>query len=352
MDFTSSTSSASSSAAQDGVSQNVILTGQVVDPCCKRCSVICLVVFHRCSPSLYQSLDLLSGLQALSDGLSSGEFIKSLIFSTAKADAFGAPGFHSRISHMSLTLEEHYALAVGEEHETTCWGCGIRLLVSPYAPVFKCGWCGAITNKNSPKYDNKCYKWRRLRDRCFVGVLVQVVVSGQSTLYYFPSVSFLIGNCVGAANHRSFILFLMSTVTSTVYVSLISAYTALYIWPPINYRVTRSPEGLNTYKLVFTLLKEAILSFLRSAVFITPRGLVLVYLFIASVSVQIGLSVLLWQQLCYIYKGKTYLSQLSSSENEESPERDCQNFVRFFGCQYATTRYFPSFWNSRKSHKK
>lgn len=144
----------------------------------------------------------------------------------------------------------------------------------------------------------------------------------------------------------------MSTVTSTVYVSLISAYTALYTWPPINYRVTRSPEGLNTYKLVFTLLKEAILSFLRSAVFITPRGLVLVYLFIASVSVQIGLSVLLWQQLCYIYKGKTYLSQLSSSENEESPERDCQNFVRFFGCQYATTRYFQSFWNSRKSHKK
>lgn len=66
---------------------------------------------------------------------------------------------------------EHYLLSVEEEHETICWGCGIRLLVSPYAPVFKCGWCGAITNKNSVKCENKYYKWRRLRDRFFVGVL-------------------------------------------------------------------------------------------------------------------------------------------------------------------------------------
>lgn len=66
---------------------------------------------------------------------------------------------------------EHYLLSVEEEHETICWGCGIRLLVSPYAPVFKCGWCGAITNKNSVKCENKYYRWRRLRDRFFVGVL-------------------------------------------------------------------------------------------------------------------------------------------------------------------------------------
>ncbi|OMO72338.1 Zinc finger, DHHC-type, palmitoyltransferase [Corchorus olitorius] len=28
---------------------------------------------------------------------------------------------------------------VPEDHETTCWGCGIRLLLPTYAPVFKCG---------------------------------------------------------------------------------------------------------------------------------------------------------------------------------------------------------------------
>lgn len=163
-----------------------------------------------------------------------------------------------------------------------------------------------------------------------------------------------IGNCVGAANHRSFILFLISTVTSMMYVSFISAYSALHIWPPLDYRTNRYIDGLNIYKLDLTVLKEATFSFLRSAVFITPRGLVLVYLFIASVAVQIGLSVLLWQQLCYIYKGKTYLSNLSSSSaNEEPAERDCQNFVQFFGChQYTASRYFPNFLNSRKTHDK
>lgn len=138
------------------------------------------------------------------------------------------------------------------------------------------------------------------------------------------------------------------------YVSLLSAYSALHIWPPIDYRTNRYIDGLNIYKLDLTILKETTLSLLSSALFITPRGLVLVYLFIASVAVQIGLSVLLWQQLCYIYKGKTYLSNLSSSSaNEEPAERDCQNFVQFFGFQmYTASRYCPNFLNSRKSHDK
>ena len=58
--------------------------------------------------------------------------------------------------------------SIEADHETTCWGCGVRLLVSPHAPVFKCGWCGAITNRNALKNNNQYYKWRRLRDRCFV----------------------------------------------------------------------------------------------------------------------------------------------------------------------------------------
>lgn len=183
------------------------------------------------------------------------------------------------------------------------------------------------------------------------GVRVYLLSFALCWLFFFL---LQIGNCVGAANHRSFILFLISTVTSMMYVSLISAYSALHIWPPLDYRTNRYIDGLNIYKLDLTVLKEATFSFLRSAVFITPRGLVLVYLFIASVAVQIGLSVLLWQQLCYIYKGKTYLSNLSSSSaNEEPAERDCQNFVQFFGChQYTASRYFPNFLNSRKTHDK
>lgn len=339
-----------------------------------------------------------------------------------------------------ISQGEHYLLSVEEERETICWGCGIRLLVSPYEPVFKCGWCGAITNKNSVECENKYYMWRRLRDRCCVGVLtlfmlfiicggiwaiypivfsislfscifhsIIIGILSISTLCTFGLAAFrspgappriewgsypavgkdglenytfcmycskpksprahhcrscgmcifdmdhhcpFIGNCVGAANHRSFILFLISTVTSMFYVSLMSVYSALHIWPPIDYRTIRYKDGLNTYELDLTILKEATLSFLGSAVFISPRGIVLVYLFIASVAVQIGLSVLLWQQLCFIYQGKTYLSNLTSSLNEEPVERDCQNFAHFFGCQCTASRYFPNFWNSRKSHEK
>ncbi|KAK3015730.1 hypothetical protein RJ639_007782 [Escallonia herrerae] len=68
--------------------------------------------------------------------------------------------------------EEHYVTSVTEEYETTCWGCGLRLLLSPYAPIFKCGWCGAITDLNARKTDNKYFRWRRLRDQCFVFLLL------------------------------------------------------------------------------------------------------------------------------------------------------------------------------------
>lgn len=66
--------------------------------------------------------------------------------------------------------------ALIEDYKTTCWGCGLHLLVSPYAPSFKCFWCGAITNQNAVEVENKNFKWRRLRDRGFVGVLVVIML--------------------------------------------------------------------------------------------------------------------------------------------------------------------------------
>ncbi|KAK3015729.1 hypothetical protein RJ639_007781 [Escallonia herrerae] len=159
-------------------------------------------------------------------------------------------------------------------------------------------------------------------------------------------------HCPFVTNHRYFILFLISAVTSSIYVSIISAYSALHIWPPIKYRPLALLSGFLNNDLFFSNFKELILAFLRSALFLSTRGLLLVYLFIASVSVQIGLSVLLWQQLCYIYEGKTYLSHLSSKESDEAGERDCQNIYRFFSCPYFASRFLPTFKSSRKSHDK
>lgn len=158
-----------------------------------------------------------------------------------------------------------------------------------------------------------------------------------------------IGNCVGAANHRYFILFLISAVTSTIYVSIMSAYAGLRIWPPLTYRLGHFSE-LNR-ELALRAIVGLFLAFLRSAVLLSARGLVLVYLFVSSVSVQIGLSVLLWQQLCFIYEGKTYLSHSSTQGNEEIGRKDCQNLFRFFECPYPISRYLPNSSRSWKRHE-
>lgn len=163
-----------------------------------------------------------------------------------------------------------------------------------------------------------------------------------------------IGNCVGAANHHHFIVFLFSTVFSTIYVSVMSAYAGLHIWPPLKYRSSLGHLNVLSRDLALVALKEVLLALLSSAVQLSARGLVLVYLFISSISVEIGLCVLLLQQLCYIYEGKTYLSHLSSREGDQTEEKDCQNIFRFFGCRYSILRYLPlpSLRNSRKKHKK
>ncbi|KAK8643447.1 hypothetical protein V6N13_012746 [Hibiscus sabdariffa] len=166
-----------------------------------------------------------------------------------------------------------------------------------------------------------------------------------------------IGNCVGAANHRHFIAFLISAILSSIYASMISAYASFHIWPPLPLPLPLGSKTLHHLALFTTrpstvAIREATLALIRSAMELPPRGLVLVYLFFASISVEISLIVLLWQQLCYIYDGRTHLSHLSYREGDPVTERDCQNLVRFFGCRCSILRFLPTLRNSRKRHKK
>ncbi|PWA84931.1 DHHC-type zinc finger family protein [Artemisia annua] len=343
------------------------------------------------------------------------------------------------IQHAS-DQEDHYVASITEEHEVTCWGCGLILILSPYTPLFKCGWCGAITNHNAHKSDQNYFWWRRLRDKCFICVLLlfmffiigggiwaiypivfsvsyscgifhmtmSIVLSITTIISYalsafrspgtpplipwgsYPTVGKgglegytfcnycskpkspsshhcrscgicildmdhhcpFIGNCVGSANHRVFILFLISAVISNLYVSLISSFTAFCIWPPFRHVPISILSGPTDYMVIYGFLKETTFSFFASVESLSIRGFILVYLFIASVSVEIGLTVLLWQQMSFIYEGKTYLSSLSSRSANRNSKKDCQNFVRFFGCPYSATRWLLGFWNSTKIHKK
>ncbi|KAK1262216.1 putative S-acyltransferase [Acorus gramineus] len=298
--------------------------------------------------------------------------------------------------------------------ETTCWGCGLRLLLPISSAVFKCGWCGAISNHNHHRrQESACFsRWRSLRDRCFVSIVLLfmffIICSGFWAIYpvifyisffcgvfhsmvtallslctiiFFCLAAFrspgapasilwgshlvvgkgglenytfcvycekpkaprahhcrtckmcvldmdhhcpFIGNCVGAANHRHFVAFLTSVIVSCTYINLMAIYAGLRLWPPL--------EASEVIKQIFIAL-------LSSALLLSARGLLLLYLFIASTSVAFGISVLLWQQLYFIYKGKTYINNLSSRDDVDH-EGGCQNLVRFFSCPHLISRFF------------
>lgn len=108
-----------------------------------------------------------------------------------------------------------------------------------------------------------------------------------------------IGNCVGATNHRHFIAFLVSILVSTMYVTIMSAYAGLHIWPPLPHRYLDHLRAGNR-SLAWRALQDVAVALASSAVLLSTRGLVLVYLFVSSTSLEIGISVLLFYGSSYV----------------------------------------------------
>ncbi|KAG8493138.1 hypothetical protein CXB51_010515 [Gossypium anomalum] len=340
---------------------------------------------------------------------------------------------------MAESGKQHLVTAVTEKKGTTCWGCGLGLLLPTLGSAFKCGWCGAITNHNLSKNQNQCLLWRRLHNRCFFSFLFSFmlfVICG-GVWAAFPII-FLVSYTSGIV-HSVITTILALTTISTFGLSafqragappmiLWGSYTVVGKGELENYTFChycskpKSPRAHHCRSCGMCILdmdhhcpfvnrelcrrseSSALHSFsnfsyiqhnLRNSdvcIYEFPymaaievqtartldhfqhgsgdvgkqgrscgivqlsngtavRGLVLIYLFIASISVEISLSVLLWQQLCYIYEGRTYLSHLSSREGDHVKEKDCQNLLRFFGCRYSMLRFLPTLRNSRKRHK-
>ncbi|CAI0415560.1 unnamed protein product [Linum tenue] len=114
-------------------------------------------------------------------------------------------------------MQDQFVATVSEDHETTCWGCGLRLILPSYAPIFKCGWCGAVTNQNDKKRENKWFWWKRLRDRCFVCVLLgfMLLVIGGGLWAVLP---ILFANGLFAGVLHSFIAAVLSLSTLSTFV--------------------------------------------------------------------------------------------------------------------------------------
>ncbi|ONM12193.1 DHHC zinc finger domain containing protein [Zea mays] len=219
---------------------------------------------------------------------------------------------------------EQSVTSIPEDHEATCWGCGLRLVFAGYSPIYKCGWCGAITqsNQTTRKPDSVWFShWRRVRDRFFVTVLILfmlfVICGGVWAVYpivfkisnfcgifhcmvtavlaVFTITSYClassksagaptnIGNCVGASNHQVFVIFLISVVISCSYAAGMTIYASYQIWPSVDFpNLASSRDSMSFWKIWL----EIITTVAGSAFFLSARGLVLVYLAFASLSVN------------------------------------------------------------------
>ena len=141
-----------------------------------------------------------------------------------------------------------------------------------------------------------------------------------------------------------FVIFLISVVISCSYAAGMTIYASYQIWPSVDFpNLASNRHSMSFWKI----LLEIFATVAGSAFFLSARGLVLVYLAFASLSVNAGIGVLLYQQLSYIYEGNTYLNHLSSP-NPLHGERGLQNIVRFFGCPYPISRVLLRYSNTGK----
>lgn len=139
---------------------------------------------------------------------------------------------------------------------------------------------------------------------------------------------------MGASNHQVFVIFLISVVISCSYAAGMTIYASYQIWPSVDFpNLASSRRSMSFWRILLDIITMVA----GSAFFLSARGLVLVYLAFASLSVNAGIAVLLCQQLSYIYEGNTYLNHISSP-NALHGERGLQNIVRFFGCPHPFSR--------------
>uniref|UniRef100_A0A804JS23 S-acyltransferase n=1 Tax=Musa acuminata subsp. malaccensis TaxID=214687 RepID=A0A804JS23_MUSAM len=299
--------------------------------------------------------------------------------------------------------EENSVSLMLEDHKTTCWGCGLHLVLESYSPIFKCGWCGAITDqcKTLRKPDSTWFSWWRcVRDRLFVTILIFfmlfVICTGVWAVY--PAV-FSISKFCGIVHCLLTSVLSIITVSSFCLAAFRSAGAPANI-PWGSYPIVEK-DGLENYTYcaycskpkpprahhcrscrmcvldmdhhcpfigncvgaanhrnlalsgfgigsAASIVKEIVAALASSALLLSARGLILIYLSFASLSVEIGIVVLLWQQLYWIYEGNTYINQIAS-HNVAHGEKGWQNLLRFFGCPYSVYRVLLGTGNAGKS---
>ncbi|KAJ7535480.1 hypothetical protein O6H91_12G035600 [Diphasiastrum complanatum] len=289
-----------------------------------------------------------------------------------------------------------------ENYEARCWGCGLQLVLPYFAPVFKCGWCGAIT-VHRLQSSRRCFNYGGgvwaifpitfpgLSFSFFIHSFIAAILSFNTLINYClavlipaghpPHIAWgrvdlvgkgsldghrycdfckspkppqahhcrtcsacvvdmdhhcpFIGNRVGASNRQHFILFLFFTVLSTLYILLMSIYTGCIIWPHLlEIRHEQSYSAFIRLQTSSSFVSTLIKLFMSGHIFLSARAHTLAYLIVASLSVGIGVGLLLYQQLLSIYSGQTYLDSLQISHGiiqDLTVTGGWDNFRKVFG---------------------
>eukprot|EP00249_Psilotum_nudum_P020640 c27789_g1_i1 orf=734-1756(+) len=164
-----------------------------------------------------------------------------------------------------------------------------------------------------------------------------------------------VGNCIGAANQRHFILFLLYAVLSNIYVLVMSIYTGLKIWPVL----ASLSNGPTTMSWSVSTMFAAYMRAMASSVYVSARALSLLYLVAASLSISIGVGLLLYQQLQLLYCGQTYIDTLQAESDNSfavlPAKHGWKNLQNAFGSMHPLTWVFPMFHADiieRKVHEK
>lgn len=164
-----------------------------------------------------------------------------------------------------------------------------------------------------------------------------------------------IGNCVGANNQGHFLLFLIFTTLSCLYVLTMSVYTFNHSRASLirNQQSDDLPEPHQTSTgMGLDYLSDLLSSLLFDNEDISAiRYIALLYLFVISTALLIGVGILLYQQLSLLYQGQTYLDTLSTDLTNFGPvgRRGWANLQRVFGKRYPWLWLCP-YISSQKFH--
>lgn len=137
---------------------------------------------------------------------------------------------------------------------------------------------------------------------------------------------------MGANNHQHFLLFLLFATVSGLYVLTMSVYVGSKVWLKLlKFRPVDLPRLHAAAS--FNVLADVLAAMIGSLEpLVTARAIALIYLCIASLSLVIGVGLLLYHQVQLVYTGQTYIDSLSSGGGKhEQQGRSWANFRKLFG---------------------